>query len=72
MNRKQIICMWLGIAAFVIYGVNAGTLPSISLSGDYGGAVLPSFIVDWICIIVVTGGLIYTFSDKKDKTNKKD
>jgi hypothetical protein len=63
MNRKQIICMWLGIATFVFFGV---------IAGSEEGAGLPGVIIFWICVIVVTGGLIYTFRDKNDKTNKKD
>ena len=34
-------------------------------NGDY--LELPNFIILWICVIVVTTGLIYTFRDKKNK-----
>lgn len=68
MNRKQIICMWLGIAVFVLIGLAATT----NYGGIYlwrgGKLILPGFIVLWICISVVTAGLIYTFRDKpRDK-----
>jgi hypothetical protein len=76
MNRKQIICMWLGIAAFVLVGleVTQWTSPTIFHwessedalgSGGRGNLMLPGFIIHWLCIIVVTSGLIYTFRDKK-------
>jgi hypothetical protein len=73
MNRKQIIFMWLGIAVFVLIGLDTIRYGGICLwsSGGRGGGTLelPSFIVLWICVIVVTAGLIYTFRNKKDKTN---
>jgi len=79
MNRKQIICMWCGIAIFVLIGLCAvvGYGGGIRLwwwhsglrSGGTGALILPNFIVLWICISVVTAGLIYTFRDKKDKTD---
>jgi len=66
MNRKQIICMWLGIAAFVLVGLYAVMSGDKYLwNGDY--LELPNFIILWICVIVVTTGLIYTFRDKKNK-----
>ena len=73
MNRKQIICMWLGIAVFVFIGLDAKHYGGVYLwlSGSRAGGklILPNFIVLWICISVVTAGLIYTFRDKKDKTD---
>jgi len=83
MNRKQIICMWLGIAAFVLVGleVTQWTSPTIFHwessedalgSGGRGNLMLPGFIIHWLCIIVVTSGLIYTFRDRKTKLTKND
>jgi RsiW-degrading membrane proteinase PrsW (M82 family) len=60
MNRKQIISMWCGIAVFVYYGFNL----------YYYG--IEEVIVRWICICVVTAGLIYTFRNNKPKKDKQE
>lgn len=71
MNWKQIICIWLGITAFVFVGLATVQEGEIYLlkSGMRGGYSLlfPKFLVVWICIIVVTIGLIYTFRGKNKK-----
>ena len=58
--------MWCGIAAFVLVGLGA------TESGIYLWSrrtlEMPGFIVLWICISVVTAGLIYTFRDKTPKS----
>jgi len=73
MNKKQIVYLWLGIAVFVIVGLLRQVTPIYLWKGFNGGdLILPRFIVLWVCIIVVTIGLIYTFRDKQDKTNKND
>lgn len=74
MNKKQLICMWCGIAAIVLVGYgNLGKLTCWYhyLIGDgYGGAVtygsLLHFFLPVFLISLVTGGLIYTFRDKKN------
>ncbi|MBW7988398.1 MAG: hypothetical protein FVQ84_00015 [Planctomycetes bacterium] len=75
MNKKQIICLWLGIAVFVFAGLVTLYEPIYLWKGfgrEPGGGdlMLPRFIVLWVCIIVVTIGLIYTFRDKQDKKDK--
>jgi hypothetical protein len=59
--------MWCGIAVFVFVGL--GTANSNTRWDWYN--YLPLLIVYWPVITIVTGGLIYTFRDKKDKTDKK-
>lgn len=61
--------MWCWIAVFVLIGLDAIKYGEVYLwrSGRAGGnLILPNFIVLWICISVVTAGLIYTFRDKKN------
>ena len=62
MNKRQMVSMWCGIAVFVIVGLVAAG------DGIYlwrnNRLVLPGFIVVWICVAVVTGGLIKSFEDK--------
>jgi len=77
MNKKQIVCLWLGIALFVLVGLGASSHTIYLWEGfrsppGGGHLMLPRFIVLWVCIIVVTIGLIYTFRDKQHKTNKKE
>lgn len=74
MNKKQIVCLWLGIAVFVLVGLVRQVTPIYLWEAGRGGGalMLPRFIVLWVCIIVVTIGLIYTFRDKQDKKDKVD
>lgn len=77
MNKKQIVCLWLGIAVFVLVGLVTLYEPIYLWKcfgrGTGGGdLMLPRFIVLWVCIIVITIGLIYTFRDKQDKKDKDD
>lgn len=74
MNKKQIVCLWMGIAVFVLVGLVRQVTPIYLWEAGRGGGylMLPRFIVIWVCIIVVTIGLIYTFRDKQDKTDKDD
>ncbi len=70
MNKKQIVCLWLGIIVFVLVGLYASS-DTIYL-WSHGALMLPPFTVLWVCIIIVTIGLIYTFRDKQDKKDKDD
>jgi hypothetical protein len=86
MNRKQKICLWVGIAVIVTMGI----FPPWMITGGSQGC-LPmgySFIlnppspanlcridasrlcIQWVMVAVVTGGLIFTFGDKKPKKPK--
>ena len=60
MNKKQLVCMWLGIAGIVFFGF-------LAASGDRDVAAI------FICLVVlITGGLIYTFKDRKHKKPKDE
>lgn len=77
MNRKQIICMWLGIAAYVLVGVVTAIQGKVYLwkggnEIEGGDLLFPRLFILWLCIIVVTSGLIYTFRDRKTKLTKND
>ncbi len=60
MNWKQLVCMWLGIAAFVLSGIEY--MYSYSFSTRFDDLLFIYFLV-----ALVTGGLILTFKDKKPK-----
>ena len=69
MNRKQIICMWLGITAFVFVSLitktfycEKYTIGTLTTWTDYG-----PLVARWLSVVVVTSGLIYTFKDNKAK-----
>ena len=64
MNRKQLTCMWCGIAAIASAGLTV--VRSYGLVSFYGFSV-------WVFIVVlVTGGLIYTFKEPKDEDKIQD
>ncbi len=69
MNRKQMISMWLGIAAFVVVSLSTktsydgGSRDNIVLYTYYG-----PLIAYLLSICIVTAGLIYTFRDKTPKS----
>lgn len=67
MNQKQLITMWCGITAIVLAG--------LVVIGRYGLVRTYGFSV-WVFIVVlVTGGLIYSFKDSphpKEKNTIQD
>lgn len=82
MNKKQIICLWIGIVIFAFVGLTAqiqhhsysyGTLTFEGVSGTSGTTIgdaivdISNLLVRWVVILVITSGLIYTFRDKKAK-----
>ena len=70
MNRKQLIAMWCGIVAFALLGTyfEAGGWESMAtVVGD-----IADLLARWLVVVVITGGLIITFADKKDKKPKGD
>lgn len=82
MNKKQIICLWIGIIIFALVGLNSqryvGLHHYMSMGeGPSGGTTtgdaivdISNFLVRWVVILVITSGLIYTFRDKKAKKPK--
>jgi len=64
MNSKQLIFMWCGIAAIVLAG--------LTVIENYGLVCLYGFSV-WVFIVaLITGGLIYSFKDKKSAEKLHD
>lgn len=84
MNKKQIKVLWIGIFIFVLIGifpplkdwprpVRDTNIPQIYTIFDSGIKVDGTkLFVYWSIIIVLTGGLIYTFKDKKDEKPKDE
>ena len=64
MNQKQFITMWCGIAAIVLAG--------LTVIENYGLVCFYGFSVWVFIVILVTGGLIYTFKDRKVKDTLQD
>ena len=64
MNKKQLVIMWIGIAAFILIGLETKTIYYWEDSEvvSYG-----KMVVNLLGTIFVTAGLIYTFKDKKPK-----
>ena len=92
MNKKQKLCLWLGIATIVAMAIYPPWVcQDLRLPWTEGyGKVRPgpyTFIVNppsgskfidlyrlgiqWITVAVITGGLIFTFKDKKPKDEQK-
>lgn len=63
MNKKQLIFMWFGIAATILF---AFVTIVNSYRPDYA-----NFSVEVFLVVLVTSGLIYTFRDKKRQEGKK-
>ena len=59
MNKKQTIFMWIGLIVFIFFLLTFSDRDHLALSSK---SVLLS-------VILVTVGLIYTFRDKKDKSD---
>jgi hypothetical protein len=64
MNRNQLITMWCGIATIVMGG--------LTVIRSYGIVCLYGFSVWVFMAAIVTGGLIYTFRDRKAKNQLQD
>jgi hypothetical protein len=73
MNKKQKICLWVGIIAFAFVGLisQIGNIYTVNTTSDTI-VYISKLLIRWIVIAVVTIGLIYTFGDKKDKKSKDD
>lgn len=63
MNKKQLIFMWVGIAAIVLFALL--TIVD-AYRPDYANFAVWVFLV-----VIVTSGLVYTFRDKKRQEGKK-
>lgn len=78
MNRRQRVCLWIGIVVFVLmglfppcYGLGPGEsaytflfLPLLQVD-TYWWIDIHRLCVQWAIVVVVTGGLILTFHDRK-------
>ncbi len=84
MNKNQLIILWIGIIIFVLVSINppqksypntpihrTDNEPIVEIigAGEVDGVKLLS---RWSIIIVLTGGLIYTFKDKRPKTEQNN
>jgi hypothetical protein len=79
MNRKQKICLWIGIAFFVLLGLFPPTKstpwaiqettqrPITRYHRSIDGSKLFAYLA---MVAVITGGLIVTLKDKKPKDEK--
>jgi len=94
MNRKQKICLWVGIAVFVAMGLFPPWVAIHPTEGfhalaKYSFLLLPPYsdnkaglsfhqiditklVIQWFMVATITGGLIVTFADKKDKKPKDE
>ena len=73
MNKKQLVCMWSGIAVIVLTGL----FPIVDkpnrhleigfLLDDYKYLQIDVIIIIWVLVTLVTIGLVITFKDRKDK-----
>jgi len=73
MNKKQKISLCIGIIAFAFVGFSSqmGNFYTANTIEDTI-VYISRLIVRWIIVVVVTGGLIYIFKDKRDKEPEKD
>jgi len=84
MNKKQKIVLWVGIALFVLVGLNphyprqpfrivreGAPAPVRKTKLSWGPKDPGRLFCYWTMIAVVTGGLLVTLKDKKGK-NPKD
>lgn len=93
MNRKQKICLWVGIIVIGLMGLYPPVQKTKYRLGDIfrtddktpykvieytfvldtgnGTVVLSNLFVQWIVVSIITGGLIYSFKDKKSKDDRK-
>jgi prolipoprotein diacylglyceryltransferase len=62
MNNKQLITMWVGIVLVAVYGLSL-VLDRQRIPVE----VLLNFVLWAFTVVIVTGGLIVTFADKKPK-----
>ena len=83
MNKKQMIVLWIGIIIFVLVSLHPprkshprpirrttdAPIVEVIGAGNVDGVKLLS---RWLIIIILTGGLIYTIKDKKDKKLKDE
>lgn len=85
MNKKQKIILWIGIALFVLVGLNphyprqvsrivrkGAPAPVRKTKLSWGPKDPGRLFCYWTMIAVVTGGLLVTLKDKKDKEPKDE
>ncbi len=70
MNKKQLVCMWLGI---IFIACPMGLMGLAGGAGHASSKVILSLVLWSLAVLLVTAGLIYTFKDKpKDNEKEKD
>lgn len=79
MNKKQKIVLWVGITLFVLMGLFPPYRSSqknfaprthydrLFFDMGFGHVDSGTLFIQWAILGVITGGLICTLSDKKDK-----
>ena len=81
MNKKQKIVLWVGIALFVLVGLNPhyprqrsriAPAPVRKTKLSWGPKDPGRLFCYWTMIAVVTGGLLVTLNDKKGKEPKDE
>ncbi len=84
LTKKQKPCLWIGVTIIVFMGLfppveRTRIYPNIRtkyvkhyfIVNAPGRVVLRNLFVEWAIVAIVTGGLIYTFRDKKPKDKQK-
>ena len=72
MNRKQMICLWIGIAVMVLMGLFPPYRwgdDSFLFDMEADAIEFAKLFIQWFIVALVTGGLIYTFKNKKPKND---
>ncbi len=75
MNKKQLVFLWLGIIAFILVTIQLLRPYTFFIADAAKGPVKIVWLIlvcRWLVIAVVTGGLICTFQNKKDKKAKHE
>ncbi len=77
MNKTQLIVLWIGIAGFVLVGLNPHWAAIRKVQGwppeykfCWGPESMEKLVVGWGAVVVVTGGLICTLGVHPDLIQK--
>jgi len=75
MNKKQLVCMWIGITVFLIigyFGIHRDPWERLGENLSNRPHDYVSMIIGLLCTVLVTSGLIITLRDKKQKNDKTE